>query len=157
LNPVRTVRNQGVNGQTACDLLVGTNGFNDWGTRLRNSPETTVVILNHGINDALSPNAVPVEQYGSCLTALSQIAKAEGKRVIFETPNPVASPGLATYVQMMRQVAAQEGLTLIDQYAYLTQRYGGDASVIAPDGIHPTDAIYIEKGRYAAGIYLSLN
>jgi hypothetical protein len=60
-------------------------------------------------------------------------------------------------VQAMRAVAAQEALPVIDQYAYLMQRYGQDVNAIAPDGLHQTEAIYIEKGQYAANVFLSLD
>ncbi|MDQ9169239.1 SGNH/GDSL hydrolase family protein [Oxalobacteraceae bacterium R-40] len=155
--PAHTVNNLGVNGQTACELLAGTNGFDDWATRMDAATATTVVILNHGINDAVSANSVPVNQYRTCLTGLAQAAKAENKRVIFETPNPISDTRLGPYIQAMREVAAQEGLSVIDQYAYLTDQYGQDASIIAPDGLHPTDEIYRVKGAYAASEFLKLD
>jgi lysophospholipase L1-like esterase len=155
--PAHTVNNLGVNGQTACELLEGVNGFDDWATRMDAATATTVVILNHGINDAVSANSVSVDQYSTCLTGLAQAAKAENKRVIFETPNPISDARLGPYVEAMRAVAAQEGLSVIDQYDYLTQQYGQDASVIAPDGLHPTDEIYRAKGAYAASEFLKLD
>ncbi|MGV3740701.1 MAG: SGNH/GDSL hydrolase family protein [Burkholderiaceae bacterium] len=147
-----TVNNLGVNGQTACELLNG-DGNETWATRVRNRTSTTVLILNHGINDAVSSNAVPVATYSACLTQLAQIAKSQGKRVIFETPNPIADSRLASYVTAMRAVAAQEGLSLIDQYAYLISFYGPDTFMYVPDGMHPSQGVYIEKGHHAANVF----
>lgn len=152
-----TVNNKGLSGQTACELLEGTNLERDWTAEMDQSG-ATVVILNHGINDAVSSNAVSIDRYRSCLTNLAQIAKAEGKRVIFETPNPIADQAtLAPYVQTMRDVATAEGLSLIDQYAYLNQQYASDAGAITRDGLHPTDQVYSEKGQYAASVFNDLN
>ncbi len=155
---LHTVTNKGLSGQTACELLNGTNLARDWAAEMDQS-SATVVILNHGINDAVSTrNAVSVDQYRSCLTGLAQIAKAEGKRVVFETPNPIAEEGnLPTYVQTMRDVARAEGLSLIDQYAYLNQQYGNDGGAITRDGLHPTDEVYIVKGQYAARVFNDFN
>lgn len=150
---LHTVNNKGFNGQTACDLLNGVNQPRNWEAEMAQSA-ATVVILNHGINDAVSGDG----QYRACLTSLAQIATTEGKRVVFETPNPIdAQVNLLPYVQAMREVAAAEGLYLIDQYAYLNQRYSGDIGSILRDTLHPTDPTYIEKGQYAASEFNKFN
>jgi hypothetical protein len=150
---LHTVNNKGFNGQTACELLNGVNQEHNWEAEMAQSA-ATVVILNHGINDAVSGDG----QYRSCLTSLAQIAKTEGKRVVFETPNPIDTQvDLLPYVQAMREVAAAEGLYLIDQYAYLNQRYSSDIGSILRDTLHPTDPIYIEKGQYAASEFNNFN
>jgi lysophospholipase L1-like esterase len=153
---IHVVNNLGLSGQTACELLAGTNLENDWATEMDTSP-ATVVILNHGINDAVSQNRVSLDQYRTCLTSLATIARTEGKRVIFETPNPIADQdSLAPFVQAMRDVAATQNLPVIDQYATLNQKYGGDAGLITRDGLHPRDEIYIEKGQFAAAEFAKL-
>lgn len=145
-----TVTNKGLSGQTACELLNGVNVERNWLAEMEQS-SATVVILNHGINDAVSENGVSEGDYRSCLTQLARIADEEGKRVVFETPNPIGEDAsLAPYVEIMRDVAETEGLLLIDQHDYLNQKYAGDAGVITRDGLHPTDEIYIEKGKFAA-------
>lgn len=150
---MHTVTNRGLSGQTACELLNGINLERNWAAEMDQS-SATVVILNHGINDAVSGNSVPVQQYASCLTDLARMAKERGKRVVFETPNPIAEDAnLAPYVQTMRDVASAESLSLIDQHNYLNQKYAGDANVITRDGLHPRDEIYIEKGQYAASVF----
>lgn len=155
-----TVRNRGVNRSTACDLLNGTGGYErSWVDYMKDS-DATVVIINHSINDM---SAYGLEQYRSCLTELVDIAKGEEKVVILETPNPAADnengEQQARYVSEMKAIASQRGLNLIDQYAYLRQeQFGGtDPYAICPDGVHPSQDIYIEKGKYAAERFRSFD
>jgi lysophospholipase L1-like esterase len=147
-SPAQQVNNLGVDGQTACQLFNGT----DWAGTMASS-NATVVILNHGINDATT--GLPLSDYRSCLTDLARAAKSAGKRVIFETPNPIDSGGLENYVSAMKAVATQENLPIIDQYENLIQS-GRPIREICPDGTHPSDAVYIEKGRYAASVYVRI-
>lgn len=153
-----TVTNKGFSGQTACELLEGTNLPRDWTAEMEQSA-ATVVILNHAINDAVSANSVSIDRYRGCLTSIAQIAENAGKRVVFETPNPIAEDAtLVPYVEAMREIATAQDLSLIDQHRYLNQKYGGDASLITRDGdgLHPRDEIYIEKGQYAASVFADI-
>ena len=154
------VRNEGVSRSTACQLLQGTDGIHpDWSTQMKNST-ARYVIINHAINDQRPDIGEPVPAYKTCLTSLSRIARQEGKRVIFETPNPTDQSGfgLDQYVTGMREVAAAEGLPLIDQYQYLQNQLAGrDVRVLMPDGTHPSDETYAVKGRFAAAEFLKLS
>jgi len=146
-----SVRNEGVSGSTACALLNGTDGRHArWSEHIAASA-AQVVILNHAINDEWQYD---VATYQSCLRQLAQLARAAGKQVIFETPNPTRDSGpggLDVYVDAMKQVAAQEQVPVIDQYAYLTQYLAGrDVTTLCPDGLHPTQEVYTLKGRFAA-------
>ena len=152
-----SVINEGVNGSTACQLLNGTDGKHPaWDTQMASS-KATVVILNHAINDEWIED---LATYRSCLSSLSQKAKQHGKKVVFETPNPTRDSGvngLDVYVNAMKAVAVQEGAPVIDQYKYLSAYLNGQSAyTICPDGLHPTDAVYIMKGKYAASVYPSL-
>ncbi|WP_257450380.1 SGNH/GDSL hydrolase family protein [Archangium lipolyticum] len=154
--PQVQVRNEGVSGTTACGLLNGTDGVHPaWSTQMSNSNATTVII-NHAINDQWTYS---LATYKSCLTSLAQGAKSRGKRVIFETPNPTrdSGGGLETYVAAMKEVAAQQQLSVIDQYQYLLDYLNGRSPYdICPDGLHPSDAVYEMKGRYAADVFKTL-
>lgn len=148
-----TVRNLGVSGSTACDLLNG--GANSgyalpWSQHMAAS-DATVVIINHAINDAVHERrSYSPAEYRDCLNQLVDIARDEGKVVILETPNPIDDEAtLGTFVAEMRAVATQKGVNVIDQYAHLQQQPWADM-VITPDGLHPTQDIYMEKGRFAA-------
>jgi hypothetical protein len=152
-----TVRNEGVNGTTACQLLDGSDGKHPaWDTQMSNS-NAAIVIINHGINDEWKDGGI--DSYKSCLASLAQKAKAHGKTVIFETPNPTRDSypdGLDAWADAMRGVAAQQGVAVIDQYAYLKSYLNGASPLtICPDGLHPTEAVYAMKGRYAASVFAS--
>ena len=149
-----TVHNEGVSGTSACELRNGTDGKHaEWGEQMAAST-ANVVIVNHAINDLRKRESL--DRYRSCLREIAVLAKQRGKRVIFETPNPItAESGLGSYVQAMKDVAAQNNVQVIDQYQYLLGRYS-DPSEITPDGLHPSDAVYIQKGQYAASVYTTL-
>lgn len=151
------VRNEGVSGSTACGLLNGEDGKHPaWSTQMANS-EATYVLVNYAINDEWKYD---VATYKGCLTSLARIAKQHGKQMIFETPNPTrdsGSWGLDVYVNAMKEVASAESLPVIDQYAYLTNYLNGRSPyTICPDGLHPTEAVYEMKGKYAASVFPSL-
>lgn len=149
------VINQGVNGTTACQLLNGTDGVHASWTATMSGSKASFVIINHAINDQWK---VDVPTYKSCLSQLARTAKKAGKKVIFETPNPIGeNDGLGRYVEAMKEVAAQERIPVIDQFRYLTNYLQGQSPyVICPDGLHPTDTVYVMKGRYAASVFTRL-
>ncbi len=152
-----TVRNEGVNSSDACQLLNGRDGKHPaWDAQMASS-DADVVIINHAINDQWR---MSVDQYKSCLTSLAVKAKAHGKKVIFETPNPTRDAGansLGIYVNAMKAVAAQQGAPVIDQYNYLLGYLNGQSPyTICPDGLHPSEAVYAMKGKYAASVFTKL-
>lgn len=149
------VRNEGVNGTTACDLLNGTDGRHaEWSQQMQKSP-AKYVIVNFAINDQWKHD---LAAYSSCLQNLARIARQSGKRMIFETPNPTrdsGKDGLDVYVDAMRSVAAREGVPVIDQYRYLTEQLNGQPpTAFSPDGLHPSESVYAMKGRYAAKVFM---
>jgi lysophospholipase L1-like esterase len=152
-----TVRNEGVSGTTACDLLNGTDGRHPKWDQQMASSNANYVIINHAINDEWKYS---LTTYKSCLRSLAQTAKAYGKTVVFETPNPTRDSGpggLDTMVAAMKEVAGQEQVAVIDQYQYLTNYLAGRSPyTICPDGLHPTAEVYIMKGQYAARSFASL-
>lgn len=151
------VRNEGVNGATACELLNGTDGKHaPWPVQMAAS-KATYVFISFAINDQWKHD---IDTYQSCLRSLARIAKRHGKQVILETPNPTrdsGATGLDVYVDAMREVAAQEKLPVIDQYKYLSDMLNGrNPDTICPDGLHPADHVYVLKGRFAAKMFSNL-
>jgi lysophospholipase L1-like esterase len=155
-SPRQEVRNEGVSGTTACLLLNGDGRHAEWNTQMVNS-NATVVIINHAINDAKPGSGISTATYKNCLRSLVQVAKAQGKRVILETPNPVSGfSGLESYVTAMKEVAAEEQVSVIDQYQYLLDYLGSrNPEELTPDGLHPTDEVYAMKGRRAQAVFAS--
>ncbi|MEN3292501.1 MAG: hypothetical protein V7642_1754 [Burkholderiales bacterium] len=151
------VRNEGVSGTTACQLLHGIDGKHPAWQKQMESSKARIVIINHAINDQWKDD---ISTYKSCLLALAQVAKKSGKKVVFETPNPTLNSGnggLDAYVDAMKEVASQARAPVIDQYRYLTNYLqGASPYAICPDGLHPTDAVYIMKGKFAARAFLQL-
>lgn len=119
--------------------------------------KASYVFVNYAINDEWKYD---LNTYKSCLHSLAQTAKQYGKQMIFETPNPTrdsGSTGLDVNVNAMKEVASQENVPVIDQYAYLTSYLNGKSPyTICPDGLHPTQDVYIMKGKYAAGAFAKL-
>lgn len=152
-----TVRNEGVNSSDACQLLNGRDGKHPaWDTQMASS-DADVVIINHAINDQWR---MDVNTYKSCLTSLAVKAKVHGKKVIFETPNPTRDAGsnsLGVYVNAMKAVAVQQGAPVIDQYNHLLSYLNGQSPyTICPDGLHPSDTVYVMKGKYAASSFAAI-
>lgn len=151
------VRNHGVSGSTACQLLQGKDDKHPaWDIQMASS-KASVVIFNHAINDQWKDD---LATYKSCLLSLARIATKNGKQVIFETPNPTMNSGpggLDAYVDAMKEVAARLRLPVIDQYRFLTEfLQGASPYTICPDGLHPSDDIYMMKGKYAATVFITL-
>ncbi len=147
------VRNEGVSGSTACELLNGTDGRHPRWTEQMAASKARYVFVNHGINDQWK---MDLNTYKDCLRSLAQTAKQYGKQMIFETPNPTRDD-VSVMANAMKEVAALENVPVVDQYTYLRQYLNGQSVyTIVPDGLHPTDAVYILKGKYAAGVFTSL-
>jgi lysophospholipase L1-like esterase len=162
-SPRHQVRNEGVSGTTACELLNGQDGAHPaWDSQMASS-SATVVIINHAINDFDPIKGENIPTYKLCLQRLAEIGKKSGKRVIFETPNPIGNMlgdpnGLEGYVAAMKEVASMENISVIDQYAKLKKSLDDGTRIedMCPDGIHPSVAVYIEKGQYAASVFVML-
>lgn len=132
------VETRAVGGSTSTRLRDGTDGLNQaW----PGSVDADIVVVNHGINDALQ--GLPLETYADNLRALGT---APAARVLFETPNPVHDVPASTtaYAQRMRDVAAERALPLIDTEAFVLAQANWRALV--PDGLHPTAALYARIG-----------
>lgn len=152
--PRYEVINEGVSGSTACGLLNGQDSKHPTWEAQMTASKAKWVIMNHGINDR---KAYSIAEYKSCLQQLVRTAKEKKKEVILETPNPIVPDSLDAHARTMREVAAEEGVKLIDQYDMLMKYLAGrSASEICPDGLHPKDEIYIMKGEYAAQVFTSL-
>jgi acyl-CoA thioesterase-1 len=103
-----------------------------------------VVSIMMGMNDA---GFVTVEQFkANTNVILDQIAERTNAAVILHTPNPLA-PGLsnrdaavAAVAQAVREIGAERGLPVVDQYAAYEQAWkenGRRVFVWMADGVHP--------------------
>src|SRR3569832_1540565 len=120
--------------------------------------KATVVNIYHAINVSIPGTVECVDQYTACLNSLADTAKARGKKVIYETPNPVGRTGMDQYVTAMKNVAAGKKIQVIDEYTYLNNQLNDTYTIrdIDPDGTHPNDNVYIHIGQLAASVFKQL-
>ena len=148
------VLNEGVDGSRVEHLLAGKDGRHPpWGEMMAKA-DVDIVITNHA-----SKNGNPVAQYKEDMRTMLRLAQRHGKRVILMTPAPITEGGLEAYVEAMRLLAVEEGVPLIDVFAFLLRyaaRNGLAVSDIVPDGYHPADTIHVLAGQFAAKAFLEL-
>lgn len=145
--------NRGISGATARDWLYGSPNIPiPWTTQMANS-KASVVIMQIGINDM---NTYSLTEYTNALTELVKQTRAAGKIMVLETPGPADNGALDPFARGMIDVATKLNVPLIDQYTYWTAYMAANNVAIrtlVPDGTHPSDAWYIQKGQYAAGVF----
>jgi len=147
------VRNEAVGGASIIELLNGTDGVHaDWRTTVSKT-SAKYILMNYAINDSYETFTTPATYKANYAKAID-IARAYGKIVILQTSNPTNNDAKTqTYVTAMKEVAAEKGVAVIDQYTYLKQHMAANrlgVYEITNDGIHPTQATYILEGQYAA-------
>lgn len=151
-----TVVNNGIPGTTVLDDLQGIT--TQYGsevalpTKLASDP-AQIVVENFGINDSVKGGMTP-QIFHDQLTTWVTTVRGMGKIPVLEEPNPVTHPeyaaGLPDYVAAVDQVAKEQNVTLIDQYAYI-QSIPNWQSMLT-DGIHPDDQLYTLKGQHMAKV-----
>jgi lysophospholipase L1-like esterase len=147
------VRNEAVGGASVIELLNGTDGVHaDWKTTVSKTA-AKYILMNYAINDSYETFTTPTTYKANYAKAID-IARAYGKIVILQTSNPTNNDAKTqTYVTAMKEVAAEKGVAVIDQYTYLKQYMATNnlgVYQITNDGIHPTQATYLLEGQYAA-------
>lgn len=146
--------NRGISASSISDLLR---------TNLGSEMErpARLVTLNHALNSATTDPAkvISVDEYRRQITAFVREAQRVGKRVILETPNPAAQGGIHSYLidfpkldamaQTIRDVAAETGSPLCDQFAAINAAGMGKLEYLT-DGFHPDVRLYEFKAAYLA-------
>lgn len=151
-----TVKNEGVSGTRAPQLIDGSDGAHlPWIQTVANS-KAQIVIVNYGINDSVSWTTESVDAYKNALRAIADVAVSGGKAIVFEQPNPICLPNsgnaeyktLATYAQAMADVATEKGVPIADNYAYVLSLPNWQDML--SDCKHPKGALYeLEAKRLA--------
>lgn len=149
--PTITVNNKGVNSSDSKHWLEGSGPVTlGWLDRMKQSASTHFII-NHGINDASVARDEGTYKY--YIDQAVQQAKANGKVIILQTPNPTTNLNMSNYATWMKAVATNRSVEVIDVYQWALDYMAANAMTqgqFTPDGIHPSDAMYIEIGIYAA-------
>lgn len=148
------VANEGVPGTSAYNLLYGSDGVHVAWAQLMAASTAQMVILNFGMNDSSTLNSVSLADYQYQVGQLIDIARAAGKFVVLQQPNPSCTPdhvNLGTYVRALDDVARTKSVPVVAQYwrsLELTQQINPtcwDWHSYIPDGIHPNASLYSFK------------
>lgn len=175
-NNALNVVNNAIGGTSLSGMLAGTDGSGSTFAQKMAVSSSPVIFCNHGLNDSYGFNANPLATYRANLETFIKICRGATvyKTPVLVTSHPVASSGLfgsqvgfaaapqwsyisAQFFEVMREVAAQNGVILIDNYKYLGLQMGTDNSIagvnvnapltVLPDGVHGSQATYTQTGQ----------
>lgn len=156
-----TVNNLGISGTTIEQMLAGTDGSGSTFASKVSSTSATLIYCNHCINDSQLNN--DIHQYRLNLIEFVRLCRLYNKVPVLVTPNtnPAApkagiiteekSKRLRNYVTVMRQVAHDLDVDLVDNFYYYEQTSRMVSPVtLVPDGAHPSTEGYKMSGRNMA-------
>lgn len=156
-----TVNNYGISGTTMAQMLAGTDGSGSTFASKMASTSATLIYCNHGINDSQLDN--DIHQYRLNVIEFVRLCRLYNKVPVLITPNinpavPSAaiiteakSKRLRKYVNVMRQVAHDLDVDLVDNFYYYEQTSRMVSPVtLVPDGAHPATEGYKMSGRNMA-------
>jgi lysophospholipase L1-like esterase len=138
--PVITVVNEGRGGES---VVFGSDRIQS----VIDADHPEVLLLEDGVNDLLGGDPLKVDEVIAALRDIVQKAKSRGVRVFLATLVPGrpgqsrsgAVPLIPPTNEKIRELAASEGVTLVDLY----QGFGGSPEpYIDEDGLHPNQAGY---------------
>lgn len=159
-----TVNNFGISGTTIAQMLAGTDVSTinpvPFSVRIA-ATAATLIYCNHCINDSQLDN--DIHQYRLNLIEFVRLCRLYNKVPVLVTPNTnPAVPGAAiiteakskrlrNYVKVMREVAHDLDVDLVDNFYYYEQtaRMVSPVSLV-PDGAHPSTEGYKMSGRNMA-------
>ncbi|AOI57447.1 hypothetical protein WI26_07425 [Burkholderia diffusa] len=150
------VQNNGSSGAKAIDSLEGTPPYytQPFATRLAANSTAQIVLANYAVNDSMGRT---IDQYAADLTNWIAVVRATGKTPVLEEPNPVCDPkmpNVGAYVSVMRDVAKQQGVTLIEHYDFIASLPNWQSMLI--DCVHPSDTLYKIKAHREAAVLMPL-
>jgi lysophospholipase L1-like esterase len=146
LFPGKPYIGRGIGGQTTPQMLV----------RFRQDVialKPKVVVILGGTND-IAGNTGPstIEMIEDNLASMTELAKANGIRVVLVSVLPVAdypwrrgldpAPKIIALNSWMKQYAARAGEIYLDLHTPMADEHGGMKPGIATDGVHPNTAGY---------------
>lgn len=154
-----TVLNRAQSGTTLRQMISGGDGSGStFAEKLASGGldnDADIIYCNHGTNDATQDN--DVAQYQLDLETFISLCRAQDVTPVLVTPNPktylpslVDEPRLKRlqhYVNIMRKVAADYNVDLVDQYELFSASNNQfKPNEIAPDGVHLSDSAYRQSG-----------
>lgn len=157
-NVTLTVNNRAISGSTLRGMLTGDDGS---GTTFESkiqtggvSQNTSLIYCNHCINPSQLDESIDV--YRDDLYTFIDLCRKYGKNPVLVTPNPnpilliideIKSKRLQQFVRVMREVAKQQDVDLVDNFYYFSQSAKQiKINDIVPDGAHLSSAAYKQSG-----------
>ncbi|MFG3039739.1 GDSL-type esterase/lipase family protein [Streptomyces sp. NPDC048330] len=142
------VVDSGVSGSTTADLVAK---FDDRVTAFR--PKVVSIML--GTNDAATASTGPAVYRANLRRLVAQVRALPGGAIpLFQTPNPVdvdrwpQRTALADYVRIMRDVATELDVVLVDHHAHWLETGGGTTPLgLLGDGLHPDQRGHLVLAR----------
>lgn len=156
-----TVLNRAISGTTLRQMMAGTDGSGStfWQhLTVGAAKDAQIIYCNHGIND--SQLFGDIGQYRKDLYDFVFMVRRLGKTPCLVTPNPNPSiliineqkgKNLRAFVDVMRSVADELDVDLVDQYYWFTktaQTLG--MNTVVPDGAHLSSRGYLQAGANLA-------
>lgn len=147
------IENHGSPGAQVSELI---NAKESWEQRMAQS-DASIILINYGINDAHvfsgknhSHGAESPQDFNRILTDLVKTAKAHGKQVVLQQPNPLCGRAeqwnVWPYVYQINAVAREQQVPVVRQYELIKQQKTWN-SQMSPDCIHPTKDLYQLKAQ----------
>ena len=169
-NTACTVVNYAISGTTLAQMLAGTDGSAKTFAARITSEAAPIVYCNHGVNDAFGTNQTTAAVYRANLVTFIQIVRAAGKTPVLVTPHPCLTIGgfgsqaraenTARFANIMRSVATQHGVILVDNNLILSKIIQADNDSnqinlnlplnILTDGVHGPQTTYYITGNNLA-------
>lgn len=141
-----TVINNAKGGADVTQALFGlAPRYTDTMTTRIASDGAQIVLSNFAINDSIR---LAQEDYRNGLVSWINSVRTMGRTPVLEEPNPTCAPNITRldeYVTILRDVAAQQNVTLIAQYDYIKALPNWQGML--SDCIHPLDALYAVKAQ----------
>ena len=164
-----TVTNKGIDGDQT------TNALRSWDTTVGAST-AQIIFINYGINDMLGTNpagvsdaAITAEQFRKNIRNMVLIARNHGKTVVLQTTNIITisnsydgvlgAQGIKQFADVIRQVGKELSVFITDINGWTEKMLAKSQSVFAafPDGIHPSQGVYIQIGLIMAQLFIAPN
>lgn len=157
-----TIYNRAISSTTLQSMIDGTDGSGSTFAAKVNvggvDHDANIVYCNHAVNDAKANSDIKV--YRENLITFITLCRKNGIVPVLVTPNPNPpiysmteenSRRLVFFAETMRAVAREYTVDIVDQYSYFDKSQKVTRMIdMVPDGIHPSDAMYIRAGKNLA-------
>jgi len=157
-----TAFNRAISSTSLASMLDGTDGSGSTFAEKVNSGgidhDANIIYCNHAINDARAN--VDIDTYRQNLVEFIRLCRNNNIVPVLVTPNPNPptftvteedSRRLVFFSDAMKSVAEEYAVDLVDQYLYFERSQAVESMVsMVPDGIHPSDNMYVLSGQNLA-------